>query len=691
MLAAFIFFCVALSGNAAAQQADTPTAEEIVQRTIARRAEIRSATTSLTASLHSRSLVEIHSGNFIASALLPTQQIADELFGTYYRDQEGKSHVRVTAHRGTLLKSGVSRNMIENFQSLGRVVSVDDRRIVVLNTAMVSPLADDAFQYYRYHTERQLDHDGIPVYELSIQPATTLYPTFAGTMLIARKTFDVVSLALTASEETAIPFIRDLRFVEKFSPVDGGSYQPESFELNAEGDVRMLAFGLAESEASVSITGTLDDRRINILPPDSMRMQTEPLVVASGARSMPPSFWNAQQSMLNQDQIGMVEESQRNNRPRSFSTSIVPWLDYNRAGGMSVGLGGNVTFGRFTMNSMVGYSFALERSIDLGTFSVALGQEEGLHGTARVHLFSGIATTTVNDQSYPRIMNSLVAATLHQDYYNFMRKVAWGFGGDVVYDPLRLTVAFEDSKQSSLANNSRWALLTWTTKEFQPNPMITDGDYQTVQADLVWGRVTPFLKITPVGAVDLRWGLTGLLGRRTDSNSNASFRLAEALLSVSVPVVTTGYNPMTLTLLGAAGAGTESLPPQYQFRLRTSAASFGKPGGFVSPPKGLYGGTEYLALGMEFNTTDLWWRAMGLPTYNGRGVELILAGGSARYIQRHPTGYLGTGDLWYSEAGIAFSRIPLFLTDLVSGRVDLRYGLGPLGKFGANFTLVLPM
>ena len=94
---------------------------------------------------------------------------------------------------------------------------------------------------------------------------------------------------------------------------------------------------------------------------------------------------------------------------------------------------------------------------------------------------------------------------------------------------------------------------------------------------------------------------------------------------------------------------------------------------------------------MEFNTTDLWWRAMGLPTYNGRGVELILAGGSTRFIQGHPTGYLGTGDLWYSEAGIALSRIPLFLTDLVSGRVDLRYGLGPLGKFGANFTLVLPM
>jgi hypothetical protein len=684
-----IFSCVALSGIVSAQRADTLRAEEIVQRAIARRAEIGSSTTSFSATVHSRSLVEIRASNFIASALLPTQQIADESIGTYYRDQQGNAHLRVTAHRGTLLKSGLSRNMIENFQSLGRVVAVDDDRIVLLNTSIVSPLADDALHYYSYQTVRQLDLDGVPLYEVSIHPATTLYPTFTGTMMIARKTFDVVSLALRTSEETAIPFVRSLQFAERFSPVENGIYQPASFELNAEGKIAMLGFGMAESDASVAITGTFDDRRINAGPPDSMRMQTEPVVVAANARSMPSAFWSGQQGMLNLDQIVKVEESQRNNKPRTFSTSIVPYLDYNRAAGMSVGLGGTVTFGRFTVNSMLGYNFALERAIDEGTFSVAMGQEEGLHGVARLRLFSGIATTTVNDQSYPRIMNSLVAATLHQDYYNFMRKIAWGFGGDLMYDPLRLSVAFEDSRQSSLGNNSRWALLTWKTKEFQPNPLITDGDYQTVQADLVSGRVAPFLKLTPVGAVDLRWSLTGMLGRRTDSA--ASFRLAEALLSVSVPVVTTGYNPMTLTLLGAAGSGTATLPPQYQFRLRTSAATFGKPGGFVSPPKGLYGGTEYLALGMEFNTTDLWWRAMGLPTYNGRGVELILAGGSTRYIQGHPTGYVGTGDLWYSEAGIALSRIPLFLTDLVSGRVDLRYGLGPLGKFGANFTLVLPM
>ena len=110
-----IFSCLALSGIAAAQRADTLRAEEIVQRAIARRAEVRSTTTSFTATLHSRSLVEIRASNFIATALLPTQQIADESIGTYYRDQRGKSHIRVTANGTRCRTRRIKKNVINGF------------------------------------------------------------------------------------------------------------------------------------------------------------------------------------------------------------------------------------------------------------------------------------------------------------------------------------------------------------------------------------------------------------------------------------------------------------------------------------------------------------------------------------------------------------------------------------------------
>jgi hypothetical protein len=348
-----------------------------------------------------------------------------------------------------------------------------------------------------------------------------------------------------------------------------------------------------------------------------------------------------------------------------------------------------MTAGPLMVSGMGGYSFGLKRP--LGEGSVALTGWRGgpFEVTVRGGAFSQIATTTTGDKSYPRIMNTLVAASLHQDYYDFYRKDGWSAGADLQYEPVRLGVTFERSQQLSIGNNASWSLLTWTGKEFQPNPPIEDGSYATLQADLAWGRVSPFLKITPVGGIDLRWSLSGMTGKNLSTDSR--FSLGEALVSLSIPVLQTGYTPMTLVLLGAGGAGTASLPPQYQFRLRTSAATFGKPGGLVSPPKGLYGGTEYLALGGEFNLTDLPWRAVGLPVYNGRGVELLLAGAGARYRQRHPAGYAGTGDQWYPEVGIGLSRIPLFLTDIVAGRVDFRWGLGPLGRFGGNFTFVVPI
>jgi hypothetical protein len=254
---------------------------------------------------------------------------------------------------------------------------------------------------------------------------------------------------------------------------------------------------------------------------------------------------------------------------------------------------------------------------------------------------------------------------------------------------LRVAGLIEDSRQESRGNATRWSLLTWDSKEFPENPRIDDGRYRTVQVELAWDRVDPFLLIVPADVVDVRLSVTALSGAAQDTD--ATFTLGEALASVSFPVGATGYEPITLTLLGAIGASGGELPPQYQFRLRTSAASIGKPGGMISPPKGLYGGTRYFAAGMEVNLTDLPWRAVGLPRRHGRGVELILSGAAARYDQRMNRGFTGTGGQWYSEIGISLGRIPLFLTDVIAARVDARFGLGPLGRFGANFTLVVPV
>jgi hypothetical protein len=673
----FLLSCVA-----SAQTASTPTGDEIMRRVIARRAEIRKQISSLAGTIYVRTAMVLDKGDSKFS-LTPRRVVVDEALGGYYHDDQGGTRVRIVARHRTELAPGLLRNLIDNYRSLQERFSVDDERIVLLNTAIISPLASDAFRYYTFRLAG-VDGGGSGPYQIEVRSATTLYPTFNGTITVTKPDFELQEVQLEPSETTVIPFVHRLALSQKFSPVDG-IYQPEAFYLSVLGEVEAVAFGVASIGVQSHFQTRLIDRRINVSIPDSMRLQPDHVMVLAGADSVPDAFWKPyapDASRAESDSISYHPSS-------AVKFSALPMIDYNRAGAVSLTLQGSATLGPVTVALTPGYSFGLKRPIGEGSLAISVNEDEPLHATLRGSTFSQITTTTTGDKSNPSIMNTLVTATLHQDYYNYFRKDGWSAGGDLFYDPLRLSVTFEESRQFSVGNNARWALLTWTTKEFQENPPIADGEYRTLQGELAWGRVVPFLKITPVAGVDVRGSLTGLLG--TNVGTGGDFRLAEALASISIPVMQTGYNPMTLTLLGAAGAGTASLPPQYQFRLRTSAASFGKPGGFVSPPKGLYGGTEYLALGAEYNFTDLLWRATGLPTYKNRGLELIVAGASARYRQRHESGYTGTGDQWYSEAGFALSRIPLFLTDLIYGRADARWGLGPLGKFNANFTLVLPL
>jgi len=115
-------------------------------------------------------------------------------------------------------------------------------------------------------------------------------------------------------------------------------------------------------------------------------------------------------------------------------------------------------------------------------------------------------------------------------------------------------------------------------------------------------------------------------------------------------------------------------------------------GGFYSSPITAYGGTEYWTAHAEFNLTDIWWRFIGLPTYDNRGLELIIAGSTGRFFSDRRVYYFQTGKDYYSEIGFGLSRIPVFISNVIFLRFDARWGVGPLGsgEFGAGVFISLP-
>ena len=689
---AVTFAITALAGAPALAQSGQSDASAVMTRMRAARTEHNART--LAATFASKATVNVRETESMIDLIKP-QMVVMVAAGTYHRDPTVGTRVRIDALKSTAPIAGIARGPIENIQSLVELIDITDQEIVLLNTAFVSPLGPNADDHYVF-TLGTTEKNGSTTYDVvKVTPRSSLRPLFEGTLHVVSSTTSghplarpgsLARLELRPSSATVVPFIESLVIRQNFdhAAVDGIRMK---HEVSGVALVRFATLGIAETRMDFASEYELRELQLDVPMPGALRAQTAQIVIDDAA-----AVAGAERlTHAAREEIETIEASvtRHDAAQRRVALTFGGMIDYNRAGGATPTASAGVAYGPVALSGSGGYSFGLKRPVGEATIGVTVGDVSSLTATLRGSAFSTIATTSTGDKSYPRIMNTLVSATLHQDYYNFMRKDGWNSSLELGYGKLRLGLTYEQARHFSIGNNAVWSLLTMASKEFPINPPITDGSFRTLHGELAFSRVAPFLKLTPVGDDDLRWSLSGMTGSRVDSS--AEFRLLEALASYSLPIMKTGYNPMTLTLLAAAGSGTASLPPQYQFRLRTSAASFGKPGGFVSPPKGLYGGTEYVSLGGEINLTDLPWRAIGLPTHNGRGIELILAGGAARYLQAHPVGFSDTDGIWYSEAGVALSRIPLFITEIVYGRVDVRKGFGPLGKFGANFTFVLPL
>jgi hypothetical protein len=119
---------------------------------------------------------------------------------------------------------------------------------------------------------------------------------------------------------------------------------------------------------------------------------------------------------------------------------------------------------------------------------------------------------------------------------------------------------------------------------------------------------------------------------------------------------------------------------------------FNKMGNFFTAPIGYYGGDEYYSAQSLYNLSDLWWRWLGLPTYEGRGLDLTIGGTFGRFYNNTSSVYKSTGDDGYTEAGFGFSRIPTFFSNLIFWSFDLRFGIGPNaeGRTGGAVSVTLP-
>lgn len=664
------------------------TADQIIQRSIDRKEDNRRAAKTVQGLLYSKFAVDIEGDAFGKLPDEDRHSIIETFSRAYYSDRGPR--LVVIQRRQTANIPAASNLLV-----LGNFVSFYDDEIPVLNTHIPSPLNRSTLSRYSFTLRERASFNGETVYVIDVKAATRLLPAFEGTLKIVASNYNLIEVDLHPSASTAIAFVHDLRFHQRFERFANDIWQPTLLEINGGAKVELLK-GFAVVDASLSATSIFTELVVNDSIPDSIYADERIVAAAPSADSSQAEFWegNTLSELSDAEKEtyrhvdSLVAAADTTSDRGGLQLGLSPVIEFNRVGSLSIGAGITPRLGRVGLDARATYSIGLRRffgSADINVNLVTGGEDwPSLGLTAGV--FWALRPSSV-DHPYPTIVNTAVAALFHRDYDDYHLAEGWRAGLASNWGDVELRLGFEESRQQ--AERITTSRSIFVHEPFRDNPPITDGDFTTATATLRWGRPEGAIVISSATGIEAGATLTFLKGYQA---GGADFNSSRIAAHVGLPTISTGYSPMRLTINAVAGGGSATLPPQYQFRVPTSTAIVAAPTALLSAPVGVYGGTCYATLVGEHNFSDILWRAVGLPTYEGRGIEFLLSAAAAYSETTAPTGYASTRHQWYTELGFGLARIPTFVSNVFYLGLDARWGVGPLGagRFGAAVTLTSP-
>lgn len=588
----------------------------------------------------------------------------------------------------------------QNLAAMGRFISFYDNRINTMGVSLISPLADDALDSYEYKIIGKSVIDTSYVYIIEVSPATKLYPTFTGTIKIVEGSYNLIEADLRPSDNTKISFVDSLTYREKFEENADGVWYPSFLEIGALGGVDLIK-GLSDLNVIFNATSIYSEVKINRPLPDSIYNTERPyrITVDSTADSSNADFWekNSLRDITPRearmyeitDSIAKLDTAAP--QIRNFGYNYLPYLDYNRVGSLSAGASLEIGTGLFTLEATPRYSIGQNRwfgESDL-TFNIFANRKLLLQ-------LGGGAYSKIGEQGfdtpYPRLYNSISSVIDRWDYYDYMLVDGAHVFVKLEHGGLKADIDYRSERHFSLDSVEGFSLLKETN--FRYNPVVKEGNFQILDGKLQYGNVNLLILSNDFDyEADLNFFLSNLHSEDGGTLGIKGYGGIDGSLTMSFPLLQTGYKPVMMALMLKAGVQTDDSPSQFLFRMPSRLMLINKFGNLYSASSQEFGGAEFYGIHAVVNLTDIWWRFLGLPTYEGRGIDLSIAGSSEQYKANNSISYLrSTGNDFYSEIGFGLSRIPTFISNFIYLSLDARWGVGPLatGRFGWGLSVSLP-
>jgi hypothetical protein len=692
---------------------ETLSANQIVERAIKRKQENIQSTKTFKGLLYSKMLLEL-GGSIFEKGESETsvdenvvslnfgfdgdtdespkrnQLFLTETFSRRYDDFEKDIHsTEIIQRRQT---SNIEPD--QNILAMGEFVSFYDETVDLIGTKITTPLSSKALSYYNFTLiDRQILDDRY-IYIIQIEPSTDIFPTFRGTMKIVEGSFNLIEIDVKPSESTAIQFIRNLTFSQKYQEVERNIWVPAYLNITGKAEIDIIKSFL-DVEADLSVTSIYSDMEVNKPLPDSVYKtdKIRSFSVASLADSTDSKFWedNSLREISTEekeiaariDSLTSADSTEKIERG-PFNWGITPYLDFNRVADVSAGLSPSFSLYNTELSGTAKYSWGPNEFLGNAELKHRSKLTNNIEIAFGGRIFSDFETQQ-NDRSYPRWLNTIVGSVMHKDYYDYYRKDGWSVFLESKILGINFKSQYEQARHFSEQINTDRSI--FVENLWRVNPTIDEDTYDLMSLEIKTGSFNLIKNI--IGIVkDFKFNLTYGYQNRPGKE----FRSVEGSVNLELPLIKTGYNPMTLGLKFQGGIASDNTPGPLAFRVRNALFYQIKTGACYSAPVAKYGGREFFTVHTVFNMSDLWWRAIGLPLYEGRGIDLVLAASSGKFFKGDGMALEEVSKDFYSEVGVGFRRIPTFFSNVFYLGFDMRIGIGPVakGRFGYGLTATLP-
>lgn len=569
-----------------------------------------------------------------SSKLKITGIIENESRGYYKKPNNYKDEIiarKQSANTPSTINIFTGGRLIQNFYT-------DDIRF--FNRPLLSPIADEAIDYYDFLIEDTLAMDKQNVFKIKFEPLKRINPGFVGTLYISDKTYNLVKLE-AGLNDAANPgrIFNKINIIQQFTPFDDNIVMPIDYRISVEGNpMGLFKFGF-------ELNSIFFDYQINNNINDEFFDRTV-IKVKNDADKKDSTYWKNVQTIPNTeeelaaykriDSLEAIEKTFWDNF--SFLATTIPVnknfsvygplsiYSFNVVEGHTLNFGGNAIQlfdKRFYADLDLSYGFGDKKFKQNFSANYFLGD----YRTTNISFSAYNKLTDLFSESirYNKLTSTLTSLFGKYDFRNYYYRKGFSFSlQSLVFPILNMGIGFFNRTDNSAFNNTDFSFFN-RKKSYPVNQSIYDTRINAITTSFQFDfrkfiEDGYFKRRIGDGSGFITFGGSAIFSNKEFLKSNLDFEIYRANVNGAFPLIASAGSRFSIVGIKS----TNPIPFQMMFALPGNIESGSQSFTFRTLRTGEVFGDNVLMLSLENNLNDELFRLLGLSFLIDRQLNLSL-------------------------------------------------------------------